>query len=737
MCVLCNDTFSRSDILKRHFQKCSVRRGNPTGASHLSNPAAHLKKSQAAAAKAAAAASGSPASATTPNSTSGMPTGPYTSTSMPGSSMPATSASIAAVGSMPYAMTTNGQVDMQRPGQNQPMQGDNEQGNMDPNAPKNWQMHNARNNQMMYHSNSTSPDHFNMSAGNEEKPNVMAGGHHVNDQWNPMPSFGGNEQYMNQMFTSYDQNQNDGKKGYASHEAGSNGYYIPPTSLGADGTLGPPFWNFEPSRMSPLQAKVDRLVDFCLPLGVQESLQEQQNNFQLRSYLTADAIKHFVQLYSNFQGHFPWLHMPTFSFFDAYDGLILAIVCAGAVYSDRISQNHVRSLITKVKNSIESTSGVWLQFIKGSTLPGAMLRFSDLEELQALLICQNLLVWHGGQHERQIALVGSRKISQLVRELGLMVLAPQGNYAHSYLHNLVPGEQADPSRWSWNTWLEQEKRSRLMFIAYLSDAALNIYFNCSPCFHASEIKLPLPCDDAAWEATDAETCARALGLRGQAAQAQVNVAGSLRLKQLEMHHAVAALHNPSIVIQRRTTNVYGKFVLIHALLIQISQLQQQRSSSILSQSPSPEESPDTPTGTMALSISSALNRWKQSWDDDLHIQYSNQMDFGSRAKRSGFCRDGVHFYWLARALLQLNRMHDWKMPAEIRFRQVMNGLRKARAWSRTDGAQRGEEPGAVADIDDHYETEAYELDMRKLFKPLNDIDRSPAITTHTSPNGRG
>ncbi|KAK1519287.1 hypothetical protein CABS01_16607 [Colletotrichum abscissum] len=41
MCVLCRDTFSRSDILKRHFQKCSIRRGNPTGASHLSHPQAH------------------------------------------------------------------------------------------------------------------------------------------------------------------------------------------------------------------------------------------------------------------------------------------------------------------------------------------------------------------------------------------------------------------------------------------------------------------------------------------------------------------------------------------------------------------------------------------------------------------------------------------------------------------------------------------------------------------------
>lgn len=46
MCVLCRDTFSRSDILKRHFQKCSIRRGNPTGASHLSHPGAHVKKNQ-------------------------------------------------------------------------------------------------------------------------------------------------------------------------------------------------------------------------------------------------------------------------------------------------------------------------------------------------------------------------------------------------------------------------------------------------------------------------------------------------------------------------------------------------------------------------------------------------------------------------------------------------------------------------------------------------------------------
>lgn len=50
-CGLCRDTFSRSDILKRHFQKCSVRRGNPTGENHLSHSRATKKSKLEAAAE--------------------------------------------------------------------------------------------------------------------------------------------------------------------------------------------------------------------------------------------------------------------------------------------------------------------------------------------------------------------------------------------------------------------------------------------------------------------------------------------------------------------------------------------------------------------------------------------------------------------------------------------------------------------------------------------------------------
>jgi hypothetical protein len=76
--------------------------------------------------------------------------------------------------------------------------------------------------------------------------------------------------------------------------------------------------------------------------------------------------------------------------------------------------------------------------------------------------------------------------------------------------------------------------------------------------------------------SDQEDCARALGLRGAEAQVAVNTTGSLWLKQITMPHAMNILSNTSYVTQLRTTNVYSKFTLIHALHTQIWKIQNQR-----------------------------------------------------------------------------------------------------------------------------------------------------------------
>lgn len=112
---------------------------------------------------------------------------------------------------MPFA---NGAND-NKPPMGQPMQGGQGQS-----GGANWDMHNGRG-QLMYNSNTASP---------------AQGGHHVESDWNNFLPQGGDGNYMGQMY-GYEQAHPDVKG--ESHEGGSNGYYMPSTSLGADGTLAP------------------------------------------------------------------------------------------------------------------------------------------------------------------------------------------------------------------------------------------------------------------------------------------------------------------------------------------------------------------------------------------------------------------------------------------------------------------------------------------------------------------
>lgn len=587
----------------------------------------------------------------------------------------------------------------------------------------------------------------------------------VGEEWNHMFQSGENQEYIfpASMGGSYEamQSQVDPKKEFdQGAAAASNNYYITPTSLGADGTLGPLLWNLDTTQEDPLQLKIDRLVDFCFPDALQDSLPQQQNNADLRACLTADYIKHFLEQFSNFQGHFPFLHMATFSFAQAYDGLILVITCIGAVYSDRVSQSQVRGLMQRVKGGIQRTSRVFQHAHSDPDDDNAQPRLfatcTDLEKIQAILLLCTLFTWHGGPAERASARSESRNLFQIVRRCQLFELIGPQSEGYSYLHHLKAGEQADPSYWNWQVWINQEMRLRVMYLVFLYHTALVLYFNCEPQFDPSEIRLPLPCDDAAWDATTSEDCASALGLNGGEAQHAINQSGTLRLKQLEMHLAIEALYTPGIMFRPQTTNVFSKFILIHALHIQIWQLQRQVSigtstfldglvSPLASTPPddglysnrlasgngnreqSRASSPASPIQSAELvrAIQNALVKWKSMWDQDMQLQYPPSSDLGSASRRIGFCRDGVHFFYLAKAFLHPNRMADSQLSADARFIQVMCGLRQVRDFGISDAARRGEEPGSVSDIDHAYTMDDLELDMKKLFRPIGDVVGSP------------
>ena len=87
---------------------------------------------------------------------------------------------------------------------------------------------------------------------------------------------------------------------------------------------------------------------------------------------------------------------------------------------------------------------------------------TELQELQALLMLSVRFIWHGGSVERASTRAEMIRLFSFAKQYGLPELASPGNEAYSYLHNIADGEAVDLSQWSWDTWIQQEKRLRLM-----------------------------------------------------------------------------------------------------------------------------------------------------------------------------------------------------------------------------------------------------------------------------------
>ncbi|OJD10448.1 hypothetical protein AJ78_08547 [Emergomyces pasteurianus Ep9510] len=410
--------------------------------------------------------------------------------------------------------------------------------------------------------------------------------------------------------------------------------------------------------------------------------------------------------------------------------------CIGAVYSDRVDPDLIRSLVAQTKAAILRTSRIQHDLrtdltpntdspIKLESTDPKPLSATDIEEMQSIFMLNTLSVWHGDPKQRAVARSDISLFARFIRRFRLLEPAGPENLAcYSLLHHVPPNER--------------------------------------------EIKLPLPCDDAAWEARDPQQCADALGLRGPDVQAIVNVTGSRRIKQLEMNKALSALQSPVVDFQSRTTNVYSKFILMHALHAQIWLVQRQISvgssfenyngkaidvleglpanniykplsrsdcasmdgtviqsnlSSGFHTTPiddippnvtsSPVQSPHV--NVILKSTTKALTKWKRAWDEDMALQYPPTL---TSSRRFGFCRDAVPYYWLAQALLCPSRREDWKLAPDARLMHIMKMLQKVRGYAQTDAVQRGECLGSIGDIDDGYAIKDLTLDMKLLFRPI-------------------
>lgn len=743
-CHLCKDTFSRSDILKRHFQKCSLRRGNPTGAHHLTHAQNHLKNRVTVPVPDTNSYMGHM------NTSMAYSDGAYTNSLMGVSSMgPEASGYPDALRSMSARTSRSNSLIQSATGveENRRSLSSIEaysRVNFDGNGYRtsaglqNGVSHASN----PYASQQTQPSQMSTSTNAYGYGDTMGGsdltqGGTIKPEANgplpygrpPIPNANGmnsaqeNGMRWNGAFTAESQDnfafQSSMTSNDVAHDGMFNGLYTGgPGFVGANPMLP---WTVDSS--DPLQAKADSLVSYCYPdpsLLVGGS-NEAQGAQSLKNLLTAENLRHFVDQYRHFHAHWPMLHLPTFDMSTTNNGLLLVIVCIGAVYSDKLGVRQVRWLMDLAKTSVQRSSQIFKTVSQSRTIPNSA-EFngsSDIEDVAALCLLHALFSWHGSPQQRQEGRDEFWILVRIARHLRLNSVMEKGQLRSSILHRPGPLSVNDFEEWNWETWIEQEKRIRIFYLIFLLDVALGIFFNCVPNFDVNEIKLPLPADDAAWEARTPDECAAALGLRGEAAQIKNNT-GSKRSKQMEMWEILQYLHK-GVEYQPRSTNAYGKFIIIHGLHNQILQIQRQYHAQVVGINNSNGaanthlSSQHTAWQQRLRTVSITLEHWKKAWEMDQQIQYPPTQ------RRAGYCRDAIHYYFLAKMFLRAQKHEELEMPPDRRCQQVFAFLKQIKAFVATEQEKRGFDIGSVTNVDDSYGVEELTLDMKLLFTPLNDF----------------
>ncbi|KAK0936069.1 hypothetical protein LTR29_012347 [Friedmanniomyces endolithicus] len=807
MCHLCKDTFSRSDILKRHFQKCSIRRGNPTGANHL----AHQRRNTNGANRLSISQQDGPIGLAGLAEVAGISTTyPGMVTSSPTvngemSGRPSRANSLSTAGTMSHRNSVAGLgiLGSNAPGgdhtgtsagyaqgfpayaAHQASNGGHMQSNYAYNTPP---MHgNGYNNQQQMSFLGQQSSRFNNNHSNlpfqHSANGEINGGSHAD--WNRMFSPGGQDGYIggqpanaSSQGVTHIKTEGDVKPNFStipndmSNDSFLGSLYSHPGAFGSEysiheenGIPGFPNWSMN----DPLQAKVDNLTHYCFPNGT-DSLQGDTPAQIVKACLTVENVTHFAEHYTSYQGHWPILHMPTFKLTEATNGLVMAMMCIGAVYSSKLQVHEVRQMMDFVKSTVISNGSIYSRTMNGQA-DGLGSTSWDVEEMQALLMLQQLSLWHGGANQRQVSRNEFPALVRVAKAMGLTQQASAGHYAYSVLHNSQTTQTApiDARSFDWHGWLEQEKRNRTMYLLLLTDAAMVMYFNAPAQFDPLEIRLMLPADDAAWDARDELECANALGLHGPQAQAK-NITGTRRPTQPGMRDAIRTLMEPAAAFAPSSTNAYAKFILVHAIIVKIIACQKMillqdgsfqgfnfglggsgpatplsqndwldvhsgATTGPLSASNSGHATPKDTAGSLQMAaqqekkrLGNALDKWKRNWDYDLELQYHP----GQSHRRFGFSRDGVHFFYLGRSFFQSQRPSDWTLPADKRFQQVMALLKRIKGFVLGDKEARGHDIGSVGDISELYGLDDLTLNMKLLFKPYNSLLDSPIAGVRTS-----
>ncbi|KAI5861557.1 fungal-specific transcription factor domain-containing protein [Durotheca rogersii] len=201
--------------------------------------------------------------------------------------------------------------------------------------------------------------------------------------------------------------------------------------------------------------------------------------------LARAALQIYCDLFfTRFNTAYPLIHLPTFDPARKEPLLLISIILLGASYADKDAHQLAVCIHDVIRPAI---------FSHASFNPKP-----DLWMLQTILLVECFGKSRAGQKQHDMSHLFHGMLINLIRRSDCQSVRPVRPGGSSA--DIAADATAATDEHAWRRWVEAEEKKRLALLSFMWDTQHAVLFCQSLCMSAFELRLPLPCNQALWEA---------------------------------------------------------------------------------------------------------------------------------------------------------------------------------------------------------------------------------------------
>ncbi|KAF4952532.1 hypothetical protein FSARC_12614 [Fusarium sarcochroum] len=194
---------------------------------------------------------------------------------------------------------------------------------------------------------------------------------------------------------------------------------------------------------------------------------------------TPEKVKRFLYQIGHPHIPIPFIHHADLDINEAYNSLLVTICCTGACKSDSLTGRDVQEMLDSLAVAVQrDCTNAPPDVHEGGQSVDT--RPNDVGKLQATLLTYALLLQFGGReqekHIRQLRPI----LVAYAQRTGLVDLSDDFACLPSLHQVKIERNTLDVRLWSWESWIDQERKCRLVHSLILLDTLIKVKLACDP-----------------------------------------------------------------------------------------------------------------------------------------------------------------------------------------------------------------------------------------------------------------